>query len=632
MLLRSMRKGVFSAIFLGFLVLGGLGLVLTDWNGMFRGGNISTDVAKIEGAPIKLTEFDRIARRVLQAQNIPADKAYEMGLIDNILQSELLNRALTISAAENGIAVEDRQVARRIQVLISPLKKDGSDSKEALAGFLQMQGMSEPELVSALRGEMSTTILRQTVGSAVYIPEILAQTISSYMGQKRNVKYVEIKNESVTSVNKPSTEEIASYYDGIKGLYTVPESRDLTLAVLSLDALQKDVAVSDEEVKAYYDENLEGFRIPEKRLVEQAILGDEAQAKKVAEKMGKGISLKKAVETVTGKTTAYTGETSFEKEGLMKEIADPIFAAKEGDILPPIQTAMGWQVLVLKKVEASEVPSLEKISAKIKEELTQNKTGDVVYGKVSEIEDRIAGGETLEDLAKEYGLTLTKISGAQAKAKSLPEADTLKEEDAKKLLASAFATADGEISSMTDISGNRMAAVRIDQVSPAHSKDLKDVETEITMRWIAERKAQANLIAAQKIVDDLDAKKTTLEGVASTANTKIVERELSRDEDALPKDIDPIIAARFLDADQGDVLMVPTKDSVVIGFVVSISAVQDISADEKKKKSEKVKEDLTAAMQQENLMSFATYLQNKYDVTTNLALLKRYYGTNAQDQ
>lgn len=632
MLLRSMRKGVFSAIFLGFLVLGGLGLVLTDWNGMFRGGNISTDVAKIEGAPIKLTEFDRIARRVLQAQNIPADKAYEMGLIDNILQSELLNRALTISAAENGIAVEDRQVARRIQVLISPLKKDGRDSKEALAGFLQMQGMSEPELVSALRGEMSTTILRQTVGSAVYIPEILAQTISSYMGQKRNVKYVEIKNESVTSVNKPSTEEIASYYDGIKGLYTVPESRDLTLAVLSLDALQKDVAVSDEEVKAYYDENLEGFRIPEKRLVEQAILGDEAQAKKVAEKMGKGISLKKAVETVTGKTTAYTGETSFEKEGLMKEIADPIFAAKEGDILPPIQTAMGWQVLVLKKVEASEVPSLEKISAKIKEELTQNKTGDVVYGKVSEIEDRIAGGETLEDLAKEYGLTLTKISGAQAKAKSLPEADTLKEEDAKKLLASAFATADGEISSMTDISGNRMAAVRIDQVSPAHSKDLKDVETEITMRWIAERKAQANLIAAQKIVDDLDAKKTTLEGVASTANTKIVERELSRDEDALPKDIDPIIAARFLDADQGDVLMVPTKDSVVIGFVVSISAVQDISADEKKKKSEKVKEDLTAAMQQENLMSFATYLQNKYDVTTNPALLKRYYGTNAQDQ
>ena len=49
MLLRSMRKGFFSALFLGLLVAGAAGLMLSDWNGFFRNGVTTTDVAKVDG-------------------------------------------------------------------------------------------------------------------------------------------------------------------------------------------------------------------------------------------------------------------------------------------------------------------------------------------------------------------------------------------------------------------------------------------------------------------------------------------------------------------------------------------------------------------------------------------------------
>jgi peptidyl-prolyl cis-trans isomerase D len=626
MLLRSMRKGFFSAIFLGILVLGGVGLVLTDWNGMFRGGNVSTDVAKIEGNPIKLTEFDRLVRRVLQSQNIPADKAYQLGLIDNILQSELLKRALILAANESGIAVEDQHVAKRIQAMIAPLTEEGITAKEALSRFLQMQGMSEQELVVALRSDMETTILRQTVGGNVYTPKLLATTVAAYKGETRTVEFIELKDESVISVKTPNEEDLSAYYNEVKDQYMIPEARELTVAVLPLADIQKSVEVTDEEIKSYYEENKESFRVAETRTVEQAILSDESQAKKVLSAIQKGQSLKKATEKVTGKTSAYTGETSFQKEGLMKEIADPVFAAKEGDALSPIETPVGWQVLVLKKITPEEIPPFEKTSAKIKEELLQNKSGDIVYGKVSEIEDRVAGGEQLEDIAKEYGLALTKVGAADQTAKTISGMTELKPADVKKLLASAFSTPEGETSPMSDISGNRMASVRVDKITAAQSKDMKDVKDDLTKRWTEDRKKQANMESAMKLVDLLDSKKTALEKIAAENKTAVVKKSFSRSEGA-PKDMDQGAAARFLAADKDSFLMTPVTGGVVIGRVTDIKIPN--KTDDKAIKEEA--ESLAEEQQQENMMSFASYLQNRYSVVTNPSLLQRYYGSTEQD-
>lgn len=124
MILRSMRSGFFSKAFLGLLVLGGASLVFTDWNGMFRGGGINkTDVAKIDGTPIKISEFSNRVNHVIRNQQIDAATAYKVGLIDNILSSEIYDIQMKKNALDLGIRVEDRIVAEQIKQLIAPLKK-----------------------------------------------------------------------------------------------------------------------------------------------------------------------------------------------------------------------------------------------------------------------------------------------------------------------------------------------------------------------------------------------------------------------------------------------------------------------------------------------------------------------------
>lgn len=82
MLLRSMRNGFLSAIFLGLLVMGAMGLILSDWNGMFRGGVTATDVAVVDGEPIKIQDFHNRLSNALRSRNIDPKDAYQLGLVD----------------------------------------------------------------------------------------------------------------------------------------------------------------------------------------------------------------------------------------------------------------------------------------------------------------------------------------------------------------------------------------------------------------------------------------------------------------------------------------------------------------------------------------------------------------------
>ena len=189
MLLRTMRKGFLSAIFLGLLVLGAVGLVFSDWTGSFKGGTGSTNVAEIDGTPIKIAEFNNRVSRVLRDQQIPPAAAYQMGLINNILNGEIFEILIKKDAAKLGIKVEDRIVAGQIKALITPYKSDKVSDKDALKKFLEMQGMSEKQLVAALRDDLTTKILKATIATSSYTPDALMSNLQAYKGINKNIEF-----------------------------------------------------------------------------------------------------------------------------------------------------------------------------------------------------------------------------------------------------------------------------------------------------------------------------------------------------------------------------------------------------------------------------------------------------------
>lgn len=621
MILRHMRKGIFSAMFLGLLVMGGVGLVLTDWNGMFRGGITNTDIAVIDGEPLKIAEFDQTIRRVLRAQNMTPTQAYEQGLLASFLQGEVLNRLFVRESARLGLAVDDKFVAQKIQNLIKPLTAEGESPKEALARFLQMQGMSESALVAKLRSEISTSLLKTTLVQSSYIPAPLVQDIQKFKTEERNVESVFLPNASLPAPKTPDEASLKTYYETISNQYIIPETRSATLAILDPKGILENVDVSEADVKAAYDEAIESYKLPEQRVLDQAVLSSESQAKTISDKVKSGESLEAAVKAITGNTKAYSGKTPFQKDGLMKEIAEPVFAAKSGDVIGPLQTPLGWHVLVVKEVIPASTQPLEKVAAQIRKDLVQNKSSDQVYTLTSQIEDRLAGGESLESLAKEYKLTLISVPAFRKDSKNIESLKPLANNE-EAIINSAFITPQGESSGLSDLQDGRLYTLRTDVISPEKVKEFKDVRTEILERWTREERAKANLAQVQTFIEDLNAGKIKLEKITTGSPKGLAVTKISRDREP-PKGLAEDAYHRFLSTDQGVFAFAVSADGITIGHITAIK-LGDVAGDDKALSA--TKDGLLADLKQDNLVAYAESLQSKYKVKINESLLKRAYG------
>ena len=621
MILRHMRKGIFSAMFLGLLVMGGVGLVLTDWNGMFRGGITNTDLAVIDGEPLKIAEFDQSVRRVLRAQNMNPAQAYEQGLLSSFLQSEILNRLFIRESSRLGLAVDDKFVAKKIQNLITPFTGEGESPKEALARFLQMQGMSEAGLVAKLRSEISTSLLKTTLVQSSYIPSQLAQDIQKFKNEERTVETVFLANASLPAPKTPDDESLKTYYETISSQYIIPETRSATIALLDPKGLLGGVEVSDAEIKAAYEEAIESYKLSEQRILDQAVLSSESQAKTVVEKAKTGSDLESAVKSATGNTKAYSGKSSFQKDGLMKEISEPVFAAKSGDVVGPIQTPLGWHVLLVKEITPESTQPLEKVSDQIRKDLMQNKSSEQVYALTSQIEDRLAGGEGLESLAKEYKLTLISVPSFRKDSKNIPSLKPLASSE-EAIINSAFITPQGETSGLNDLQDGRLYTLRTDNVTPEKIKDFKDVRSEILERWTREERAKANLAQVQTFVEDLNAGKIKLEKISAGTPKGPVTSKISRSKEP-PKTLSEDAYRRFLSTNAEEYAFAVSADGITIGRVTSIKLGEASSED---KALSATKDGLLADLKQDNLVTYMESLQNKYKVKINESLLKRAYG------
>ena len=614
MLLRSMRNGFFSALFLGLLVLGGVSLLFTDWNGMFHGGINKTDIAKVDGTPIKIAEFNNRVNRILHQQQINQSAAYQMGLIDNILSQEIFEILLKKDAADLGIRIEDRIVADQIRDLISPLKKSGMSDKDALKQFLETQGMSEGQLTSAIRDDLTTKILKATITSGSYIPKPLINNIVAYKNETRSVDIAFFPNSSIAITEKPKDADLEKYYQGIQSAYMIPEQRDATIAVLDTSKIAP-AKISDADVKAAYEDNKDSYMSPATADIEQTIMSDEKQAKKLFDAVKSGEPMKDATKSITGNEKSFQGKNTFSKDGLPTNIATPVFNGKSGDVIGPVKSALGFHIIKLVKLNDAATIPFAKVQDKIRAELTEEKSGDSIYNVSTAIEGRLANGDKFEDMKSEYPLSIIRLKGLTKSSKAPKELD-FAGKGADIILSKIFTTGTDAASELTDISKTKLFSVRVDKLTASKPKAFADVKSSIMASWVSDNQGQENLLASQKIVDGLNA--GTLKSAPKLQTIQSLTRSGSS---SLAKDV----TDRFMSANKGQYIMAISreKNGIYIGRVNSVSLAKGIE-----KTDETITSQLASDLSSSGYMSYISSLQNRYPVTVNDDLLKRIYGTS----
>ncbi|HPF78874.1 MAG TPA: SurA N-terminal domain-containing protein, partial [Alphaproteobacteria bacterium] len=293
-MLRSLRDGAKTGwlkyILLGLLLFAGGGLVLTDVGGFFRGGGVSNNlVAKGSGIKISTIQFDKNVRRILSRQGMSPQEAYDLGMIDQILNGEIRNQILTREARKLGINVDDATVKKQISKLAEPLASDEVSKGEALRQLLRSQGVSEAEFVNSIRQEMGNTLFRNALLSgATGISKEEATALYKYRNETRDFNGFILASNNVKDITAPSEENLQKYYEANKSDFAIPEKRSVTIATLKKEMLADKVNITDEELRAVYDENIERYKKAERRKLQQAVLSTQSDAQDVFKKVTEG--------------------------------------------------------------------------------------------------------------------------------------------------------------------------------------------------------------------------------------------------------------------------------------------------------------------------------------------------------
>jgi peptidyl-prolyl cis-trans isomerase D len=450
----SASGGVGKFILFGFLVLAAGGLVFSDVGGFFRGGVSGSDVAKVGDKTISIQQFDNTLRRTIARLNITPEQAYQFGYTQQILNSEIRGELMAAAASENDIRIGKKKIAEEIKKIVTPMAQDGQSAEDVLNQLLVAQNMSERQLVADIRKDISINLLNTGLQNGFAdISTAMAKDLSTFENETRAIQYVLFKDEDVEMTTPPTDEELQQLYDATKEAYAVQEKRQAQVVTINTADLEKTLDISEEEVRAEYDANIDSYKFEESRSVEQTILRTEEDAKKVFDKVQGGASLKNAVKAVTGNTTDYIPAQPVTKANILEDLSEAVFAAKKGDAVGPIKSALGHHVLVLSDLKPAYTQSFDDAKDEIRKELTATRLIDTKFELANTVDDMLASGATPEDLKEEVDVDIKTLAAVDRTGNTSDGKNAFAgmEADKATMLESIFELNEGESSAVFEM-------------------------------------------------------------------------------------------------------------------------------------------------------------------------------------
>lgn len=176
-----------------------------------------------------------------------------------------------------------------------------------------------------------------------------------------------------------------------KFIETMNEVRKDVTRQFAVEAIMKDVAVSDEEIAEFYEKHKENFKVPETVRASHILVADEDEMKKVRADLDAGMSFEDAARKHSSCPSKEQGGDLgfFSKEQMVPEFGDAAFAMKVGDVsTEPVKTQFGLHLIKLVDKKEASVRPLDEVRAQLTESLLNEKKAGVYNDQLSKLREK----------------------------------------------------------------------------------------------------------------------------------------------------------------------------------------------------------------------------------------------------
>ncbi|MGH6904736.1 MAG: peptidyl-prolyl cis-trans isomerase, partial [Geminicoccaceae bacterium] len=342
------------------------------------------------------------------------ERAFQLGLMQQALQSLVAERLISQRANDMGLAIPDD--ALRAMITDNPaFQSAGQFDRTRFDQLLRINGLSEDGYLAGLRQDVMRSALTGSIAGPVAVPPALVDALYRFRNEERRGHYVAVPVAAITDVPEPSADELAEYHEAHQAQFTTPQYRALTFVTLQPEDLVDEVEVSDEDIEAAYQSRIATYRTPERRTVEQLLAPDQATIEQAAKRLAEGAVFDAVAAEIEGVSVDQLGMVT--RGDLPPEFEDAIFTQAEGEIGEPVSSAFGWHIFRVSAIEPEETVPLEEARAELARELALEEAGSRLPDFAAQLDDELAAGTGLAEAARVLGLQAVTVPAVDATGK-----------------------------------------------------------------------------------------------------------------------------------------------------------------------------------------------------------------------
>ncbi|WP_439143079.1 SurA N-terminal domain-containing protein [Planktotalea sp.] len=590
----------FIWILLALLIVGLAGFGATS-----LGGNIRT-IGSVGDKPISVELYSRTLQEDLRAvsaqagQNVPFSTAQALGVDRQALARVVTSRALDHETTQLGLSVGDEQLQQQILSMNAFQGINGQFDREAYRFTLENAGLSEAEFEESLREEAARTLVQGAILSGTTVPDSYADTIVAYIGERRNATVARLKAADLAEpVGDPTDAQLKTYYDENIDNYTLPQTKKITYAWLSPDMISDTVEIDESMLQAAYDERNSEFNKPERRLVERLVFGAEEDANSAKAQLEAGGTTFEALVEDRGLNLVDIDLGDLSKEDL-GAAGDAVFAGATGDIVGPLPSDLGPALFRINGILSAQTTTFGDARAQLRDELAADRARRVVEAQMSDIDDLLAGGATLEDLAEETDMELGTIDWTTEAEDGLAAYEAFRDV--------ARSVTDEDFPEVEILEDGGIFALRLDETLEPRPQPLDEITERVTAGWrtaatLDALRAEAEALLPQ-ITETSDFADVDLEAETLTELTRTGFVE------AMPAEA--IIA--LFDAEKGASVVVEDVTDVLIVRLDDVLAADEDSDDVKRLRAQLTSQ-ASSAVAQDLFEAFAADIQQRAGIS-----------------
>ena len=417
-MLRGMRKA--SSNWLGktimAVVMGVLIVSFGIWGiaDIFRGFGQST-LATIGHTEISTNEFRQLYTDKLQqigrqfGRPLTPDQARAFGIDRQVLQQTIAEAALDEEARRLGLGQSDAETRRVIFNDPNFKGVNGNFDPQRFQAVIRQIGFTEQRYVADQRRVSLRRQIAGTISAGLEPPKTMIEALSRFQNEQRAIEYVKLDAAQAGTIDPPSPEALAGYFDDHKAQFRAPEYRKIAFVAITPEEIGKWTEVSDEDAKKLFEQRRDRLGTPEKREVSQIVFPNADEAAAARSRIASGLSFDDlAKERGLSAADVDLGMVS-KSEIIDPAVADAAFSLPSGEVSQPVQGKFGVALVKIGKIEAGVEPTYESVAASLKKEIATERARTKVAELRDKMEDERGGGASVIEAAQKLGLAAVTI-------------------------------------------------------------------------------------------------------------------------------------------------------------------------------------------------------------------------------